>query len=51
MKLLSSKANLKEESENNQNRTFFCSELVAATYKKLGLLPEKISASSYWPGK
>ena len=30
---------------------FFCSELVAALYKKLALLPEDVSACSYWPGR
>jgi hypothetical protein len=29
---------------------YFCSELVAAFYKRLGLLPESVSASKYWPG-
>lgn len=28
---------------------YFCSELVASTYKAIGLLPENISSSSYWP--
>lgn len=30
---------------------FFCSELVAAALKKMGLLDPKISSSQYWPGK
>ena len=30
---------------------FFCSELVAALYKKLQLLPEHVSACAYWPGR
>jgi hypothetical protein len=33
-----------------EKSTFFCSELVAASYKRLGLLPAKVSASQYWPG-
>ena len=32
------------------NRTFFCSELVAKTYKMLGLIPDaKKSCSRYYP--
>jgi hypothetical protein len=29
---------------------FFCSELVAAAYKRVGLLPQDIPSSKYWPG-
>ena len=29
---------------------YFCSELIAAAYKELGLLDQTISASQYWPG-
>ena len=36
--------------ELDENRTFFCSELVAAAYKKIGILPKDISAAQYWPG-
>jgi len=35
----------------DEDRTFFCSELVAACYKKIGLLPKDISAARYLPGK
>ena len=41
------------ENENdiiNEEKSFFCSELVASAYKCLGLLPQEISASQYWPG-
>jgi len=31
-------------------KSFFCSELVATAYKRLGLLEEDKSASKYWPG-
>ena len=27
----------------------FCSELVASALKRVGLLPENISATQYWP--
>ena len=39
-----------KEDENIENRTFFCSELVAACYKKIGLLPQDVSAAQYLPG-
>lgn len=38
------------EKENYQNKTFFCSELVASAYKILSLLPKEIAAAQYWPG-
>jgi len=37
-------------SEADQLNTFFCSELVAACYKKLRLLPQELSCATYWPG-
>ena len=36
--------------ETNENEGYFCSELVASSYKKAGLLPKEIPASNYWPG-
>lgn len=38
------------EGETFNDRTFFCSELVAAAYKRLALLPEDRSSTQYWPG-
>ena len=35
----------KEEKE----RTYFCSELVAAFYKKLGILDPQKATTQYWP--
>jgi len=32
-----------------EDKTYFCSELVASLYKNMGLLPPDISASQYWP--
>ena len=29
---------------------FFCSELVAAVYKTIGLLDPKVASTQYWPG-
>lgn len=36
--------------ETPEDRTFFCSELIAACYKRMGLLPDQISSSRYLPG-
>jgi len=33
------------------DRTFFCSELVAACYKQINLLPSNISSGQYLPSK
>ena len=32
-----------------EDKTYFCSELVASIFKNFGLLPPEISASQYWP--
>lgn len=50
-KLFKKKAVEKEESIDNENRTFFCSELVAAAYKYVDLINKDIASSSFWPGK
>ena len=34
----------------DKDRTFFCSELVAAAYKDLGFLDPVKASSKYWPG-
>ena len=34
----------------SEDKSYFCSELVAGAYKALGLLPKDISSSQYWPG-
>ena len=38
------------EERDLSDKTFFCSELVAAGYKFLGLLDPVKSCSQYWPG-
>lgn len=50
MKCLMSKywTNTNKE-EDNSNREFFCSELVASAYITLGLLSNQISPSQYFP--
>jgi palmitoyltransferase len=35
--------------EKEQERGYFCSELVAKAYKNVGLLDEKKSSCRYWP--
>ncbi|CAD8091157.1 unnamed protein product [Paramecium sonneborni] len=39
-----------QQTVNSQNRTYFCSELIAKCYKILGFLPKNISSTQYWPG-
>eukprot|EP00347_Sterkiella_histriomuscorum_P010769 403374988 len=41
-----------DDSDDNirEDKTYFCSELVASIYKNLGLLPQEKSASRYMPG-
>lgn len=39
-----------ENGKGFENKTFFCSELVAAAYKVLGILPNEVAASQYYPG-
>jgi hypothetical protein len=45
------KTSEKEESESNDKRTFFCSELAASVYKKLGILNDATASSAYLPGR
>ncbi len=33
-----------------ENKSYFCSELIASLYKFLGLLPAEICSANYWPG-
>ncbi|CAK74538.1 unnamed protein product (macronuclear) [Paramecium tetraurelia] len=33
-----------------EDKTFFCSELIAAAYKKMGIIDANRCAASYWPG-
>lgn len=50
-KLLNRKSVIKTISNEAFNdKTFFCSELVASAYKCLDLLPKDIASSQYWPG-
>lgn len=42
---------LKKNKNTKKDRTYFCSELVAACYKHIGIIEDKErSTSNYWPG-
>ena len=30
---------------------YFCSELLATAYKRIGLIPDEVASSRYWPGQ
>jgi len=34
----------------NDDKSFFCSELIGACYKTIGILPKEICCAQYWPG-
>ena len=38
-----------KEKGEDKDRSYFCSELIAALYKRLGLLNNAVSAGQYWP--
>ena len=44
----------RNENDNSEqikdSKTYFCSELVATAYKRVGILDKDIAASKYWPG-
>lgn len=44
------KKNLYDAENIKEDKSYFCSELVASAYKCMGILPKDISASQYWPG-
>ena len=35
--------------KDDVRKSYFCSELVAACHKELGIFPQKLAASQYWP--
>ena len=37
------------EAEEEEDREFFCSEIIAKVYKTLGLLDREVSSVRYWP--
>lgn len=34
----------------HEGKGYFCSEIVASSYKILGVLPRHIRSAQYWPG-
>lgn len=42
---------LQSKSDVMESKSYFCSELVATAYKRLGLLDIENASSSYWPGE
>ncbi|CDW74624.1 UNKNOWN [Stylonychia lemnae] len=49
-KLLRKKCESDTQSVIKGDKTYFCSELVASAYKRLGILEYELAASKYWPG-
>ena len=40
----------RDASENiKDTKSYFCSELIASAFKRIGLLPADVSATQYWP--
>jgi hypothetical protein len=48
-KLFTFSSVLKRNPEDDEKKTYFCSELVARLYKELGLLDEEKSSTRYYP--
>lgn len=48
-KLLQFKSTLARTNEEEESKTYFCSELVARLYKELGILNEEKSSTNYYP--
>ena len=48
-KLFASKEIEFDDPEDEKNRTYFCSELIAACYKYMGLLEKDRASSNYIP--
>ena len=49
-KLMKKKCETDYGEQVEDKRNFFCSELVASSFKLMGLLPKKVSSTQYWPG-
>jgi hypothetical protein len=50
LKLLKRYSSIDSVRNISKDKGYFCSELVASAYKVLGILPENICSSQYWPG-
>jgi uncharacterized protein YycO len=51
MKLFRNKNDQDSAQVIKENKSYFCSELVATAFKRLGLLEPEKAASKYWPGE
>jgi uncharacterized protein YycO len=51
MKLFRNKNDQDSAQIIKETKSYFCSELVATAYKRLGLLEPEKAASKYWPGE
>lgn len=49
VKICRTKSKRDAAEEIKENKSYFCSELIASAYKRIGLLPEDVSATQYWP--
>jgi uncharacterized protein YycO len=49
VKICRTKSNRDAAEEIKETKSYFCSELLASAYKRIGLLPEDVSATQYWP--
>ena len=49
-KLLRKKCDSDTNNIIKDDKTYFCSELVASAFKRLGILDSELAASKYWPG-
>ncbi|CAD8048153.1 unnamed protein product [Paramecium sonneborni] len=49
-KLLQDKSTIITSQNQNEDPTYFCSQLIAKLYKQIGLLNQDKSANQYWPG-
>ena len=48
-KLFMFKSKLKRTDEEEEKKTYFCSELAARLFKELGILDENKSSTTYYP--
>jgi len=49
VKICRKSSNRDASDEIKETKSYFCSELVASAFKRIGLLPPDVSATQYWP--
>lgn len=49
LKLMKFQSDFDWQNVKNDDRGYFCSELIAKAFKSIGLLDEKKSSGRYWP--